>query len=171
MLDFIKKYIRPFPKVKTKEFEGCLDFFVVLFLEVLSVQWIFEVQKELVVSLETVSDKGEEGCLAGPSHARKDNCLRRVEMPLYLAEYRTGIYHLLTLHKVELFVKYNILEKNRKEVKISFSVSASFTVCPKMRIFDVRCHCRLTCSGRGDFSVRGEEILREMLRKKHNDRR
>lgn len=26
-------------------------------------------------------------------------------------------------------------------------------------------------SGRGDLSVRGEEILREMLRKKHNDRR
>ena len=26
-------------------------------------------------------------------------------------------------------------------------------------------------SGRGDLSIRGEEILREMLRKKHNDRR
>jgi predicted transcriptional regulator len=26
-------------------------------------------------------------------------------------------------------------------------------------------------SGRGDLSVRGEEILSEMLRKKHNDRR
>jgi predicted transcriptional regulator len=26
-------------------------------------------------------------------------------------------------------------------------------------------------SGRGDLSVRGEEILREMLRKKHRDRR
>jgi len=26
-------------------------------------------------------------------------------------------------------------------------------------------------SGRGDLSVRGEEILREMLRNKHNDRR
>lgn len=26
-------------------------------------------------------------------------------------------------------------------------------------------------SGRGDLSVRGEQILREMLRKKHNDRR
>ena len=75
MLDFIKKYIRPFPKVKTKEFEGCLDFFIVLFLEVFSVQWILGVEKELVVGLETVSNKGEEGCLAGPSHARKDNRL------------------------------------------------------------------------------------------------
>ncbi len=93
MLDFIKKDIRPFPKAETEEFEGCLDFFVVLFLEVFSVQWIFEIEKELVVGLEMVSDKGEKGCLAGPSHTRKDNRLRGIEVFLYIGVYCPWVNH------------------------------------------------------------------------------
>src|SRR4030042_4253906 len=98
MLDFIKKNTRPFPKAKTEEFEGCLNFFVVLVLEVFSVQWIFEVEKELVVGLEMVSDKSEEGRLAGPSHARKDNCLRGIEGFLYIGVYCPWVNHDYSLH-------------------------------------------------------------------------
>src|SRR4030042_6500139 len=104
MLDFIKKDIWPFPEAETEEFESCLDFFVILFLEVFSVQWIFEVEEELVVSLETVSDKGEGGGLAGSSHAGQHNCLRGIKISLYVIVYRPRVNHGYSLHKVELFV-------------------------------------------------------------------
>lgn len=98
MLYFIKKDVRSCLEAEAEELQRCLDPLIVFFLKILSVQGVFEVEEEEVVAgIESVSDEIEEGRLACPSHAGEDDRLRGFKMPFYIIEYRSRVYHIVSL--------------------------------------------------------------------------
>jgi hypothetical protein len=75
-LNLVNKNKGLFAKANAKDIQGGSDVLIIFFLEVFSVQRIFEIKKNLVARLNPIMDKTQKGGFACPPHPGNDDSFR-----------------------------------------------------------------------------------------------